>query len=69
MLVNITPTRHFYEENLNVLSFASIAQNIVYKIPKQKHKKSRFSWLTDTVLTRNLLNDGDHDLLEQNIRY
>lgn len=45
MIVNLTPTDKYYEENLNVLGFSSIAKNIIYKQPVIKENKSRYSWL------------------------
>lgn len=43
MIVNIWPITDFYDENLNVLSYAAMARNIVYKLPApvQRHSVSR----------------------------
>lgn len=40
MMVNIWPIPEFYEENLHVLNYASIAQNIVYKKPAPVQRTS-----------------------------
>jgi len=45
MIVNVTPTDQYYEENLNVLNFASIAKNIIFKKPIIKQNHSRYSLL------------------------
>ena len=42
MIVNVTPTDKYYEENLNVLHFALIAKNIIYKKPKVQNNHSRY---------------------------
>lgn len=47
MIVNVTPTEKYYEENLNVLSFASIAKNIIFKAPVNKRNESRYSVFAD----------------------
>lgn len=47
MIVNMLPTPTYYDENLNVLNFASMAKQIVYKAPAAAMKKlrsTRFSW-------------------------
>ncbi|XP_055920629.1 kinesin-like protein subito [Eupeodes corollae] len=45
MVVNITPSDKYFEENMNVLGFASIAKNIVFKQPILKTDRSaRYSW-------------------------
>lgn len=45
MVVNITPSDKYFEENMNVLGFASIAKNIVFKQPISKSDRSaRYSW-------------------------
>ncbi|XP_034475689.1 kinesin-like protein subito [Drosophila innubila] len=43
MIVTVTPLDKFYEENLNVLSFASIAKNIIFKQPLVKQHNTRYS--------------------------
>lgn len=40
MIVNIWPTMAFYEENLHVLNYASMAQKIVYKKPTKVDRTS-----------------------------
>ncbi|XP_037950863.1 kinesin-like protein subito [Teleopsis dalmanni] len=47
MVVNVTPTEKYYEENLNVLGFSSIAKNIIFKPPIVKQNNSRFSFFLD----------------------
>ncbi|XP_055372691.1 kinesin-like protein subito [Condylostylus longicornis] len=46
LIVNIAPTEEYFEENINVLTFSSIARNIVYKPFVEKCKPVRFSLLT-----------------------
>ncbi|XP_037034106.1 kinesin-like protein subito [Bradysia coprophila] len=43
MIVNIWPVPTYYDENLNVLNYASMAQNIVYRqtVPVPRHSVSR----------------------------
>lgn len=48
MIVNVTPTEKYYEENMNVLNFASIARNIIFKAPVLKQPQKRFSMLSTT---------------------
>lgn len=43
MIVTVTPLEKFIEENLNVLSFASIAKNIIFKQPLVKQHNTRYS--------------------------
>ncbi|XP_068141191.1 kinesin-like protein subito [Drosophila tropicalis] len=47
MIVTVTPLDKFYEENLNVLNFASIAKDIVFKQPKKKFHSTRYSGFID----------------------
>lgn len=53
MIVNMRPSVEYLEENLNVLNFASMAKQIVYKPPTQQelHKRNRntarFSWFIE----------------------
>lgn len=61
MIVNVTPTDKYYEENLNVLSFASIARNIVFKAPVVKQTQSRYSMFgdkTDSGYVQELLEEN-----------
>ncbi|XP_055849971.1 kinesin-like protein subito [Episyrphus balteatus] len=45
MVVNINPSDKYFEENMKVLGFASIAKNIVFKQPISKTERSaRYSW-------------------------
>ncbi|KAM7347269.1 kinesin family member subito [Cochliomyia hominivorax] len=48
MIVNVTPVEKYYEENLNVLNFASIASNIIFKAPAVKQNQSRYSIFSTT---------------------
>ncbi|KAH8370120.1 hypothetical protein KR093_002210 [Drosophila rubida] len=43
MIVTVTPLDKYFEENLNVLSFASIAKNIIFKQPIVKQHNTRYS--------------------------
>lgn len=43
MIVTVTPLDKYFEENLNVLSFASIAKNILFKRPHVKQHNARYS--------------------------
>ncbi|XP_064551694.1 kinesin-like protein subito [Drosophila montana] len=43
MIVTVTPLDKYYEENLNVLSFASIAKNIMFKQRLVKQHNTRYS--------------------------
>ncbi|XP_073841381.1 kinesin-like protein subito [Musca autumnalis] len=63
MIVNVTPTDKYYEENLNVLSFAAIARNIVFKAPVTKQNKSRYSVFEGKELDNN---EYVQQLLEEN---
>ncbi|XP_033247560.1 kinesin-like protein subito [Drosophila miranda] len=47
MIVTVTPLEKFYEENLNVLNFASIAKNIIFKEPLIKQHSTRYSGFFD----------------------
>ncbi|KAH8280466.1 hypothetical protein KR018_007758 [Drosophila ironensis] len=42
MIVTVTPVDKYYEENLNVLNFASIAKNILFKEPSIKQHRTSF---------------------------
>ncbi|EDV36977.1 uncharacterized protein Dana_GF13227 [Drosophila ananassae] len=42
MIVTVTPVDKYYEENLNVLNFASIAKNIIFKEPVIKQHRTSF---------------------------
>lgn len=66
MFVTLTPSEHFFEENMNVLNYASIAKNIIFKHQKKKDTTRRFSWLTSTnyePMNNDLMVD---DLIAQN---
>ncbi|EDW02494.1 kinesin-like protein subito [Drosophila grimshawi] len=47
MIVTVTPLDKYYEENLNVLNFASIAKNILFKQPLVKQHHARYSAFVD----------------------
>lgn len=71
-IVTMAPKIDFLEENLHVLNFASIAQQIVYKQPKQEtrdrtaRRSTRFSWFMNSIGQRN---DSDwNDMMEENQR-
>lgn len=66
MIVNVTPTEKYYEENMNVLNFASIAKNIVYKKPVIKENKARYSFFMDNEV-KPANNKYCEQLLEENI--
>lgn len=65
MIVNMLPTPTYYEENLNVLNFASMAKQIVYKAPPEAVKKlrsTRFSWFINHAATSSpKVSRGDTD--------
>ncbi|XP_075161438.1 kinesin family member subito [Haematobia irritans] len=61
MIVNVTPTDKYYEENLNVLSFAAIASDIIFKAPVSKPNQSRYS-----VIGEKPDNEYIQQLLEEN---
>lgn len=52
MIVNLFPTAEFYEENLNVLKFGSIANQIVVKkseLRKFKRQSTRYSFFNNDI--------------------
>ncbi|KAH8307716.1 hypothetical protein KR044_010786 [Drosophila immigrans] len=62
MIVTVTPLDKFFEENLNVLSFASIAKNILFKKPVVKQHNTRYSGFVEC--NQSLMNRD----IEENIR-
>lgn len=70
MIVNINPLDEYFEENLNVLSFASIAKNIIFKQkPKKLVKRSRYSWLACNVpLNQSLSTNENTEYLREEIK-
>lgn len=73
-IVTMAPLIDYMEENLQVLSFASIARQIVYKQPKQeidrraaaRARSTRFSWFMNDIERRN---DNDwNDMFTENER-
>lgn len=71
MIVNIWPTHEFYEENLHVLNYASMAQKIVYKKPAHLRKTStstRYSFFLEP--NHNSEEESNLSiLLDENFRY
>ncbi|SPP74887.1 kinesin-like protein subito [Drosophila guanche] len=59
MIVTVTPLEKYYEENLNVLNFASIAKNIVFKEPMIKQHSTRYSGFFDNPKA-----DGQYDYIK-----
>lgn len=75
MVVNMLPTSDYYEENQNVLNFASMAHKIVYKpiqLPKKNARTSRFSWFIQAASSPKLNDIGNNTensiLFEENQR-
>lgn len=70
-VVTMAPKIDFMEENLQVLAFASIAQQIVYKQPKPQpnnHRSTRFSLLSSFINVEKR-NDNDwNDIMTENER-
>lgn len=71
-IVTMAPLPDYMEENLQVLSFASIARQIVYKQPKAEARdrkaarSTRFSWFMNEIERRN---DNDwNDVFNENER-
>lgn len=67
MIVNLYPTEEYYDENLNVLNFSSIAKQIVLqKKPTQKsYRQSRYSFfLAQATSSPSALNDGNRLMIE-----
>ncbi|XP_034106350.1 kinesin-like protein subito [Drosophila albomicans] len=50
MIVTVTPLDKYFEENLNVLSFASIAKDIIFKKPIIKQHNTRYSGFAESNL-------------------
>lgn len=77
MIVNMMPTADFYEENINVLNFASKAQQIIYKAPPhatRAARSTRFSWFISKAATASspvaMSNNSQISvLLDENDRY
>ncbi|XP_037945847.1 uncharacterized protein LOC119678211 isoform X5 [Teleopsis dalmanni] len=67
MVVNVTPTEKYYEENLNVLGFSSIAKNIIFKPPIVKQNNLRFSFFLEPSKSGSAQNAYIEQLLEENI--
>lgn len=68
-IVTMAPKIEFMDENLHVLNFASIAQQIVYKQPKPQlrnrrvARSSRFSWFMNSDPTNK--SDDMQDLIDE----
>ncbi|KAI9589374.1 hypothetical protein GQX74_007543 [Glossina fuscipes] len=70
MVVNLTPLDKYYEENCNVLNFASIARNVIFKSSiafKNRRRCSNFSGNTRFDIEEND-KAKDEDLAEENAR-
>ncbi|KAL7736784.1 hypothetical protein ACLKA6_015629 [Drosophila palustris] len=68
MIVTVTPLDKFFEENLNVLSFASIAKNIIFKQPLVRRQTSRYSAFAQVEQSSvNPLQEYVEELESQNI--
>ena len=70
MVVNLWPRPDYFEENINVLNFASIAQQIYYK-PVPKRTSERFSWFISAAASSspkssNISNETE--LLDENYK-
>lgn len=68
MIVTVTPVDKYYEENLNVLNFASIAKNIIFKEPVIKQHRTSFCGFMEF----SKMEPGDEykkQLEEENVRY
>lgn len=65
-IVTMAPKVEFLDENLQVLNFASIAQQIVFKQPKRElrnrraAKSTRLSWFMDTAIVRD---ESDYEII------
>lgn len=78
MVVNVSPTFEFYEENLNVLKYASMAQEIVFKKPNKENvsRRARYSHFLKQACSSTMYNNsedcGYSDIslvLDENYRY
>ncbi|XP_031616762.1 kinesin-like protein subito [Contarinia nasturtii] len=73
-IVTMAPKLDFMEENLHVLNFASIAQQIVFKQPKQEvsnkraARSTRFSWFMPSYSNEDGYRDDINDLIKENER-
>ncbi|XP_017125503.1 kinesin-like protein subito [Drosophila elegans] len=69
MIVTVTPLDKYYEENLNVLNFASIAKNIIFKEPVIKqHRVSYCGFMEFSKMSSFEGGDYVKELEEENVR-
>ncbi|XP_017049971.1 kinesin-like protein subito [Drosophila ficusphila] len=69
MIVTVTPLDKYYEENLNVLNFASIAKNIIFKEPVIKqHRVSYCGFMEFSKMSTYEGGDYAKELEEENVR-
>ncbi|XP_039435460.2 kinesin-like protein subito isoform X2 [Culex pipiens pallens] len=67
MIVNLYPTEEYYDENLNVLNFSSIAKQIVLqkKMTQKHHRSTRFSFfLAQATSSPSARIDGNRLMME-----
>ncbi|KAH8401505.1 hypothetical protein KR009_005926 [Drosophila setifemur] len=68
MIVTVTPVDKYYEENLNVLNFASIAKNILFKEPVIKQHRTSFCGFME-FSKMEAGNEYNKELEEEVVRY
>ncbi|XP_017079014.1 kinesin-like protein subito [Drosophila eugracilis] len=69
MIVTVTPLDKYYEENLNVLNFASIAKNIIFKEPVIKqHRVSYCGFMEFSKMSTCEGDDYTKELEDENVR-
>ncbi|KAH8347724.1 hypothetical protein KR084_000594 [Drosophila pseudotakahashii] len=69
MIVTVTPLDKYYEENLNVLNFASIAKNIIFKEPVVKqHRVSFCGFMEFSKMSTYEGDDYTKELEDENVR-
>jgi len=69
MIVTVTPLDKYYEENLNVLNFASIAKNIIFKEPVIKqHRVSYCGFMEFSKMSTCEGGDYTKELEDENVR-
>lgn len=63
MIVNLWPTQQYYDENMNVLNFSSIAKQIFVRKPEErmaKRQSAKFSMFMHAAITSPTRNPVDH---------
>lgn len=63
MVVNLWPVQQYFDENMNVLNFSSIAKQIVVKKPEERmanRQSARFSMFMHAAITSPTRNPVDH---------